>query len=80
MSVVFYNKLCDLCLNYLKKMATFPTLSCFLLLTILSRPLKAPDAMNRMFVVSTAIVSPRIFLELRSGTLTVVPSSIFKRP
>lgn len=45
-----------------------------------SKPLKAPEATNRMLVVSTATDSPRNFRELRSGTLTVVPSSIFNNP
>jgi hypothetical protein len=33
-----------------------------------------------MFEVSTATVSPRILRELRSGTLTTVPSRILRRP
>ena len=45
-----------------------------------SMPLKAPDATNKMFVVSTATESPRSLRELRSGTLTIVPSSSFSIP
>lgn len=54
--------------------------SFFLLLMILSKPLKAPDATNRMFVVSTCTVSPWSFREFFSGTLTIVPSSSFNKP
>ena len=56
------------------------TFSWFLLLIILSSPLKAPDATNKMFVVSTDTLSPRTLRELRSGTLTIVPSRIFNKP
>ena len=56
------------------------TFSFFLRLTILSRPLKAPDATNRMLVVSTGTLSPRSLRELRSGTLTMVPSNSFSMP
>ena len=56
------------------------TFSFFLLLIILSKPLKAPDAMNRMFVVSTCITSPFNFREFLSGTLTMVPSNILRNP
>lgn len=56
------------------------TFSFFLLLMILSRPLKAPDATNRMLVVSTCTVSPLNFLEFFSGTFTIVPSSSFSKP
>lgn len=56
------------------------TFSFFLLLIILSKPLKAPDATNRMFVVSTCTVSPRSLREFFSGTLTIVPSSSFNKP
>lgn len=56
------------------------TFSFFLLLIILSRPLKAPEATNRMFVVSTCTVSPRSFREFFSGTFTIVPSSNFNKP
>jgi len=45
-----------------------------------SMPLNAPDATNSMLVVSTATLSPRSFRELRSGTLTIVPSSSFSIP
>ena len=80
MLVVFYNKLPWFVSELPEKDMKLHTLSCFRLLTILSRPLKAPDAMNKIFVVSTAMVSPLIFRELRSGTFTVVPSRIFRRP
>lgn len=56
------------------------TFSFFLLLMILSSPLKAPDATNRMFVVSTCTVSPLSFLEFFSGTLTIVPSKSLSNP
>lgn len=56
------------------------TFSFFLLLMILSKPLKAPDATKRMFVVSTCTVSPRNLREFFSGTLTIVPSSSFNNP
>lgn len=56
------------------------TFSFFLLLIILSRPLKAPEATKRMFVVSTCTVSPRSLREFFSGTFTIVPSSNFNRP
>ena len=56
------------------------TLWFFLFLIIFSIPLKAPDATNIILVVSTGTVSPRIFLDDLSGTLTTVPSNIFKRP
>uniref|UniRef100_A0A6B0UJJ7 Putative secreted protein n=1 Tax=Ixodes ricinus TaxID=34613 RepID=A0A6B0UJJ7_IXORI len=51
-----------------------------LLPTMRSRPLKAPDATKRMLAVSTVRASPRSLRELRSGTLTKVPSSIFSMP
>jgi len=57
-----------------------PTFSFFLRLMMRSRPLKAPEATNRMLVVSTCTVSPRSFREFFSGTLTMVPSSSFSRP
>ena len=60
--------------------SVFITLSCFLLPTILSKPLKAPDAINKILVVSTGMVSPRIFRELLSGTFTMVPSRILSNP
>lgn len=47
---------------------------------IRSSPLKAPDATNRMLVVSTCTVSPLNFLLFFSGTLTTVPSSSFSKP
>ena len=47
---------------------------------MLSTPLKAPDATNKMLVVSIATVSPRVRRVLRSGTLTTVPSSSFNMP
>lgn len=56
------------------------TFSFFLLLMILSSPLKAPDATNKMFVVSTCTVSPLNFLEFFSGTLTIVPSNSLSKP
>ena len=56
------------------------TFSFLLRLMILSRPLKAPDAMNRMLVVSTCTISPFNLREFLSGTLTTVPSNIFKKP
>ena len=53
------------------------TFSFFLLLMTRSRPLKAPEATNRMLVVSTWTDSPRSFRgEFFSGTFTTVPSSI----
>lgn len=46
-----------------------------------SKPLYAPLATNKILVVSTWIVSPRSFRgEFLSGTLTIVPSSIFNIP
>lgn len=56
------------------------TFSFFLLLMMRSSPLKAPDATNRMFVVSTCTVSPLSFLEFFSGTLTIVPSRSLSSP
>ena len=57
------------------------TFSFFLLLTILSSPLKAPEPMNKIFVVSTWTVSPRIFRPtFFSGTFTTVPSRILSKP
>lgn len=58
----------------------YVTFSFFLLLMILSSPLKAPDATKRMFVVSTCTVSPLSFLEFFSGTLTTVPSRSLSKP
>lgn len=49
--------------------------------TMRSSPVYAPEATKRMFVVSTWIVSPRSFRgAFLSGTLTIVPSSIFSIP
>ena len=56
------------------------TFSCFRLLTILSSPLNAPDATNRMLVVSTCTASPLNFLVLLSGTFTMVPSRSLSMP
>lgn len=56
------------------------TFSHFLMLMIRSRPLKAPEATNRMLVVSTWTVSPLSFLEFFSGTLMIVPSRSLSRP
>ena len=44
---------------------TFSFLRCA---TIFSRPLKAPDAMNKMFAVLTGMFSPRDERDLFSGT------------
>lgn len=65
--------------SYLTELCKF-TFSFFLLLMIRSSPLKAPDATNRMFVVSTCTVSPLSFLEFFSGTLTIVPSKSLSNP
>ncbi len=48
--------------------------------TILSSPLKAPEATNRMLVVSTGTLSPLSLRELFSGTFTTVPSNNFSIP
>ena len=57
------------------------TFSCFLLLTILSSPVKAPDATNKILVVSTDVLSPFILLRVAlSVMLTVEPSRSFRRP
>ena len=56
------------------------TFWCLRLLMTLSRPLNAPEATKRMLVVSTGTLSPRSLRELRSGTLTVVPSSNLSMP
>ena len=64
----------------LKAAADGGTFSFLRRLTILSSPLNAPDATNRMLVVSTATLSPRSLRELRSGTFTIVPSSNFSMP
>ena len=48
--------------------------SFFLLPMILSSPLKAPEDTNKMFVVSTATISPLTFLDLSETT----PSGIKK--
>lgn len=56
------------------------TFSFFLLLIIRSSPLKAPDATNKMFVVSTCTVSPLSFLVFFSGTFTIVPSRSLSNP
>lgn len=63
--------------NYYFKTQTF---SFFLLLIIRSSPLKAPDATNKMFVVSTCTVSPLSFLVFFSGTFTIVPSRSLSNP
>ncbi len=47
---------------------------------ILSSPLKAPDATNKMLVVSTCTVSPLNFLLFFSGTFMIVPSRSFSKP
>ncbi len=70
------NKTLLLCVNILLLI----TFSFFLLLMMRSRPLNAPDATNRMLVVSTWTVSPLSFLVFFSGTLIIVPSSSFSRP
>ena len=57
-----------------------PTFSLSLFPTILSSPVKAPEPMNSILVVSMGMVSPLIFLEFLSGTMTVVPSSILRSP
>lgn len=61
------------------KMQTF---LCFLRETTRSSPLKAPEAINRIWEVSTAklLASLLIFLKLFSGTLTIEPSNIFNSP
>jgi len=72
----FVNKALLLCVNILLE----HTFSFFLLLMIRSSPLNAPDATNRMLVVSTCTVSPLSFLVFFSGTLTIVPSSSLSKP
>lgn len=67
----------EACYTYLHLSCTF---SFFLLAIILSSPLKAPEATNRMLVVSTWTLSPRSLREFFSGTFTIVPSSIFSIP
>ena len=55
--------------------------SFFLRATILSRPLKAPEPTNKIFVVSTSTVfSFLLFRLFFSGHLTMVPSTIFNIP
>lgn len=53
------------------------TLILVLLWMMLVRPLKAPEKMKRMLVVSTSMVF--FPLPLRSGTLMTAPSIIFRR-